>query len=208
MHGGADPVDGFRPGRFGARRGTGSASFPEPHPSKEPVPPHELMVESGGDMEHDEREEKPCDESLGNALGEDREISGQRLGRVAEDDGEEPGPDRRGKSAQHHSGDEHIEAPVGEDADAVEQGTARGGTGRILGSDPGQQANDEEHADHEAKAHVPGERHVPVRALPRHLGKDESARCERDEDHDAHDPMQGDEERVVSSHEASPGLGR
>ena len=90
----------------------------------------------------------------------------------------------------------------------VEQWVARGGGARLLGPDPGQQANDEEHADHEASCHLPGERHVPVRAFPRHLGKDEPADGARDEDHGVHDPVQGDGERAVSGHEARPGPGR
>ena len=78
-------------------------------------------------MERDEQDEKPCDEPMGDPLWKDCEVRGQRLARAAEDDWEEAGPDFRGKSAQHHASDEHVEAPMGQDADAVEQLVARGG---------------------------------------------------------------------------------
>ena len=93
---------------------------------------------------------------------------------------------------------------MGQDADAVKECIARGRARRFLGPEADQQADDEEHADRQASAHVSRERHVPVRALPRHLGKNDSARGERDEDHDGHEPVQGDKKRVVSGHEASP----
>ena len=93
---------------------------------------------------------------------------------------------------------------MGQDTDAVKECVARGRARGLLGPDAGQQADDEEHADREASAHVSRERHVPVRAFPWHLGKDEPARGERDEDHDGHDPVQGNKKRVVSSHEAGP----
>ena len=40
-------------------RTRGSTALSEPHSPEEPVPSHELMVEGGGDVERDEREENP-----------------------------------------------------------------------------------------------------------------------------------------------------